>query len=181
VATNKDHEAEERLRELQRSLRAVADRLEGRSKREGRSERHLYRWRAAVALAILAGAIVVAGFMNSPWASILSSKHLAAFPSCDAVPAMGLTPVRQGQPRYWRGHDQDDDGVVCEPAQEFAQSVPAHPQESAPDDGYSTIKIINGKILRREGEAIAAPNIRISPDRHAIIEIENGKVRRSKN
>jgi len=134
-----------------------------------------------VTLAILAGAIVVAGFMNSPWAGILSLKHLAAFPSCDAVRAMGLTPVRQGQPGYWRGHDQDDDGVACEPADESAQSMPAHSQEAAADDGNGTIRIVNGKILRREGEAVTATDTQISPDRHAIIEIENGKVRRPKD
>ncbi|WP_343039393.1 excalibur calcium-binding domain-containing protein [Microvirga makkahensis] len=45
----------------------------------------------------------------------MTLKHLASFPNCDAVRAVGLAPSHGGQPGCWAGHDDDRDGQSCEP------------------------------------------------------------------
>ncbi len=40
--------------------------------------------------------------------------HIVALAGCDAAGAIGVGPVRQGEPGYHRRNDPDGDGLACE-------------------------------------------------------------------
>jgi hypothetical protein len=78
--------------------------------------RRMYRRAGLLALtAIGAGAFYFALTSLSPWPPLLTLRHFAAFPTCNAARAVGLAPAYRGQPGYWSVHDEDDDGEACEP------------------------------------------------------------------
>jgi hypothetical protein len=54
-------------------------------------------------------------FIRSPWPFVVTLKHIAAAPNCNAARAVGLAPARRGEPGYWSRHDADSDGIACEP------------------------------------------------------------------
>jgi len=51
----------------------------------------------------------------SPWSPMVTLRHLAAFPNCNAARAVGLAPAHRGKPGYWPHNDRDRDGIACEP------------------------------------------------------------------
>ena len=48
-------------------------------------------------------------------ATLITLRHVASYPNCDAARAVGLAPAYRGQPGYWLSHDRDQDGWSCEP------------------------------------------------------------------
>ena len=92
-------------------------------RRRARAASRRYQWRRAlrwikVLLPILI--IIALGFFSvvskpQPWPAMITLKHLAAAPNCDAARAVGLAPARRGQPGYYPQHDRDRDGIACEP------------------------------------------------------------------
>ena len=70
-------------------------------------------------LATLSTAAAVGSFaliwylLSSPWPLVLTLRHLAAYPNCEATEMVGLAPVKKGNPGYWSHNDADGDGVAC--------------------------------------------------------------------
>jgi Excalibur calcium-binding domain len=102
---------EERFRDLQRRFRAVSARLDRAVK--------LRRWyrlgKVATLAALVAFALCWVLLSLSPWPPMMTLRHIASFPNCSAARAVGLAPARKGQPGYWTWHDEDEDGIACEP------------------------------------------------------------------
>jgi Excalibur calcium-binding domain len=102
---------EERLRDIQRRFRAVRARLDRTVKL-----RRWYRLGKIAALAAMVSFAVCWVLLSlSPWPPMLTLRHIASFPNCSAARAVGLAPARKGQPGYWTWHDEDEDGIACEP------------------------------------------------------------------
>ena len=98
-------------RTAKRGLDVSFQKNDGRKKRQS-----FYR---VIGIAIIA-VIGIAGLYyaltaSSPWPPILTLRHIAAAPSCDAARAVGLAPAMQGEPGYYSKHDRDKDGIACEP------------------------------------------------------------------
>jgi hypothetical protein len=102
--------AEKRLRKLKRSFSTVSRRWDRPIRL-----RELYRTVLFAAVVAISTFAVVWYLVSSPWRLVVTLKHLAAFPNCDAAEAVGLAPTRRGQPGYWGHNDADGDGVACEP------------------------------------------------------------------
>jgi len=51
--------------------------------------------------------------LSSPWPLVLTLRHLAAYPNCEATEIVGLAPAKKGNPGYWSHNDADGDGVAC--------------------------------------------------------------------
>jgi hypothetical protein len=79
-----------------------------------RWHRHRVRMPAFVALA-LAGLLYPVVQSLSRWPLTVALRHAAAAPNCAAARAMGLAPAWRGQPGYYPQHDDDRDGIACEP------------------------------------------------------------------
>jgi Excalibur calcium-binding domain len=102
---------EERLRDIQRRFRAVSARLDHAAKL-----RRWYRLCKMTALtALVSFALSWVLLSLSPWPAMMTLRHIASFPNCNAACAVGLAPARKGEPGYWTRHDADDDGIACEP------------------------------------------------------------------
>jgi hypothetical protein len=102
---------EERLRNLQRRFTAVRNRYD-----RAVARRSFYR--SARLPLLVAGASFAATFALlalSPFSSMDTIKHIAAFPNCWAARAVGLASAGRGEPGYWSRHDRDGDGIACEP------------------------------------------------------------------
>jgi hypothetical protein len=95
---------------LKRRFQNVTRRIE----RRVRLRRLIRLAKRALPFFIVAVAATYAA-MNSPWPIMATVKHLASFPNCEAVRAMGLAPAYRGNPGYWLRHDADNDGIACEP------------------------------------------------------------------
>jgi hypothetical protein len=67
---------------------------------------------AALALAALLYPVVS---NLSRWPLTVALRHAAAAPNCTAARAMGLAPAYRGEPGYYPQHDDDRDGIACEP------------------------------------------------------------------
>jgi Excalibur calcium-binding domain len=100
-----------RNREAERRLEAIV----AASKRAERMRRWRQRWLGPMGVVALIGSAVAFGFSLSPWPVVVTLKHLAAFPNCNAARGVGLAPARRGQPGYYHRHDADHDGIACEP------------------------------------------------------------------
>jgi hypothetical protein len=100
--------AEERLRDVQHRLDAVAARHYRANK--------LCRYSSAkiAALAGIVAFVVVWGLGLSPWPVTTTLRHIASAPNCDFARLVGLAPSRRGAPGYWQRHDRDGDGIACE-------------------------------------------------------------------
>jgi hypothetical protein len=105
-----ESEPEERLRRLQSRFRKASSRIELASKLR-RLRRAAWTW-GPTAITMLAIAIAVVGLVPLP--TLVSIRHLAAFPSCAAARAVGFDKPRRGEPGYWQRNDADKDGVACE-------------------------------------------------------------------
>jgi hypothetical protein len=105
-----ESEPEERLRRLQSRFRKASSRIELASKLR-RLRRAAWTW-GPTAITMLAIAIAVVGLVPLP--TLVSIRHLAAFPSCAAARAVGFDKPRRGEPGYWQRNDEDRDGVACE-------------------------------------------------------------------
>jgi hypothetical protein len=78
--------------------------------------RRLDRWASVAALTVIGGVALYWGLvMFSPWPPMMTLKHIASFPNCNAARAVGLAPAHKGEPGYWQSHDRDGDGIACEP------------------------------------------------------------------
>ena len=85
--------------------------------------RRLYRLTGRLVLTAIGAGAVSFGLLNlSPWPPLLTLKHLAALPNCNAARAVGLAPANRGQPGYWPSHDRDGDGKACEPWVRYGRS-----------------------------------------------------------
>jgi len=113
---------EDSVREVEAELRLLKRNFQKASRRQGRARllRRLDQWAEVSALIgiggvalfwVLYGALVI----FSPWPPMLTLKHIAAAPNCDAARAVGLAPARRGEPGYYLKHDRDNDGIACEP------------------------------------------------------------------
>lgn len=99
------------LRHLNRRFKAVSQRLDRPIRL-----RRLDRWASVAALTVIGGCALYWGVvMWSPWPSMMTLKHIASYPNCDAARAVGLAPANRGEPGYWQRHDRDGDGKSCEP------------------------------------------------------------------
>ncbi len=103
--------AERRERVLRRRFEAVSSGIERRQRWRARRKRLLI----FLAIAALFAAVVVEAFRRSEWPVLMTLRHIAAFPNCDAARAVGLAPSARGAPGYYRHLDADDDGIACEP------------------------------------------------------------------
>lgn len=105
------YDPEEKVRRLNLGFRAVSRRIERLARL-----RRLLRQASWVALAAIIGSAAAWAVMGPPpWTAWMTLKHLASAPSCDAARFMGLAPAQRGQPGYWPKHDEDNDGIACEP------------------------------------------------------------------
>lgn len=106
-----DHDPDAKARDLKSRFSAVSKR--SFSSRKPNSIWHWLKW----LVSIFAGMFVFyVGLVSlSPWQPIITMRHLASFPNCDAARSMSLAPPRQGEPGYWLRHDRDQDGIACEP------------------------------------------------------------------
>jgi hypothetical protein len=103
--------SEERLRRLKRRFRAISARHERAIKL-----RSVYRVSMIAVLAAIGAFTLCWGLLSlSPWPPMITLRHIASFPNCDAARAVGLAPAYKGQPGYWQRHDRDSDGQSCEP------------------------------------------------------------------
>ena len=109
---------EERLRDVQRRLDAVA----ARHYRANDLRRYRRRLAKISVLAGLVAFVVVWGLASSPWPVTTTLRHIASAPSCYFTRLVGLAPARRGAPGYWQHHDRDGDGIACE-----ARPRPAEP------------------------------------------------------
>src|SRR5262245_2076656 len=101
---------EERLRDLQRRFSAVSNRHDRADELRG-----YYRSDTIAALAALVAFAVVWGLGSSPRPVMTTLRHLASSPTVVLPRLVGLAPARSGEPDYWKRHDQDVDGIACEP------------------------------------------------------------------
>ena len=86
-------------------------RATSRRNRWHRTLRSIKLW-LPIPLIVVLGALAIAA---NPWPALVSLRHFAAAPNCDAARAVGLAPARRGQPGYYPKHDRDQDGIACEP------------------------------------------------------------------
>src|SRR5262245_7513058 len=78
--------------------------------------RHRHRVRMAVFAALALAAFLYPVVENlSRWPLTVALRHAAAAPNCTAARAMGLAPAWRGEPGYYPQHDDDRDGIACEP------------------------------------------------------------------
>ena len=102
---------EARLRLLNHRFRAISRRYY-----RATEFRKFYRYAVIVGpIAVIVGFLLGWASLASPWPLMLTLKHLASYPNCDAARAVGLAPAREGEPGYWTHHDRDRDGIACEP------------------------------------------------------------------
>src|SRR5262245_52488580 len=97
----------ERLRNIQRRFRAVSN------DRANELRRYIASAKIAALAAIVALAVVWMG--STPWPVTTTLRHIASAPNCGFARLVGLAPARRGEPGYWKRHDQDRDGIACEP------------------------------------------------------------------
>jgi hypothetical protein len=55
------------------------------------------------------------GLATSPWPVGTTLRHWIAYRNCAASRMVGLAPARTGEPGYFLSHDEDRDGIACEP------------------------------------------------------------------
>jgi hypothetical protein len=67
---------------------------------------------AVGALIVSATGLVLAA---SPWPLQDTLKHIGAVLNCSTARALGVDRARVGQPGYYERHDEDRDGIACEP------------------------------------------------------------------
>ena len=104
---------------LSKSEQRVRRRFRAYWRRLDRPARLWRLGRRALAIGAIAGSCVALGYVAlvtlSPWPPLVTLRHLAAAPNCDAARAVGLAPAWRGEPGYYRSHDRDNDGWACEP------------------------------------------------------------------
>ena len=122
MAWRSDHqEAERKLQALHGHFRAVSRRWD----RPARLRR-IYRRATWGVPAVFGVALLSLGLTGplawnsqpvdpSAWSADLRDRHHVAAKSCGAARAVGLAPAVKWQPGYWPQHDQDSDGIACEP------------------------------------------------------------------
>jgi hypothetical protein len=99
-----------------------------RSRGRLRGKRGLWLLGNNIRFAALAVAIVVLALIGSlqrmadrwppgseSWSPSMRLRHQMAARNCDAARAVGLAPARRGEPGYYPRHDEDNDGIACEP------------------------------------------------------------------
>lgn len=104
-------------REPEAELKILQDRFKALHLRHERTDRvrHVIRQlkkSVLTALLILASALAIK--IVSPWPFLVTLKHIAAFPNCEAARLVNLAPSERGAAGYYSRHDGDDDGVACE-------------------------------------------------------------------
>ena len=86
--------SEERLRRLKRRFRAVS----ARDERAIRL-RSVYRVSMIAVLAAIGAFTLCWGLLSlSPWPPMITLRHIASFPNCDAARAVGLAPAYKDSP-----------------------------------------------------------------------------------
>ncbi len=68
-----------------------------------------------VSFVALGSLVFYAELVDQNWPFTTKLKHLAAAPNCSAARVVGLAPSRRGEPGYYFRHDEDRDGIACEP------------------------------------------------------------------
>jgi Excalibur calcium-binding domain len=77
--------------------------------------RHRHRVRMAAFAALGLAALLYPVVQNlSRWPLTVALRHAAAAPNCTAR-AVDLGPAYRSQPGYYPQHDDDRDGIACEP------------------------------------------------------------------
>jgi fatty acid desaturase len=110
---------ERELAKLKARLGVVSRNYERAVARRAALKRAIARalhWGKILAAGSAAGVVIWGALVFlSPWPPLVTLRHLASAPNCEAARLVGLTPSHRGEPGYWPDHDADGDGIACEP------------------------------------------------------------------